>query len=130
QNSPLIWIRVQSAPWVAVDEVRLIVNGERKLTFPVKTAKEKILKFTKQISLKLNKDSYIAVEVLGKNSLYPVLQQYSRKGLLKDAALPYALTNPVFIDVDGNGKFDPPLPGKIKLRSDIPEPEKLIQRYE
>ena len=123
-----IWIRVQSAPWVAVDEVRLIVNGERKLTFPVKTAKEEILKFTKQISLKLKKDSYIAVEVLGKNSLYPILQKYSSKGLLKDAALPYALTNPVFIDVDGNGKFDPPLPGKIKLRSDIPVPKKLIQR--
>ena len=123
-----IWIRVQSAPWVAVDEVRLIVNGERKLTFPVKTAKEKILKFTKQISLKLKKDSYIAVEVLGKSSLYPVLQQYSKKGLLKDATLPYALTNPVFIDVDGNGKFDPPQPGKIKLRSDIPEPKELIKR--
>ena len=123
-----IWIRVQSAPWVAVDEVRLIVNGERKLTFPVKTAKEEILKFTKQISLILKKDSYIAVEVMGKNSLYPILQKYSKKGLLKEATLPYALTNPVFIDVDGNGKFDPPLPGKIKLRFDIPVPKKLIQR--
>ncbi|NIO48034.1 MAG: hypothetical protein GTN73_01145 [Candidatus Aminicenantes bacterium] len=124
-----VWIRVQSSPWVAVDEVRLIVNGERKIIFPIKTAREDIQKFTEQISLKLKKDSYIAVEVLGKKSLYPVLQQYSKKGLLKDAALPYALTNPVFIDVDGNGKFDPPLPGKIKLRSDIPEPKKLIQRY-
>jgi hypothetical protein len=123
-----IWIKVQSAPWVAVDEVRLIVNGERKFTFPVKTAKEEILKFTKQISLKLKKDSYIIVEVLGKRSLYPILQRYSKTGLLEDAILPYALTNPVFIDVDGNGKFDPPLPGKIKLRSDIPEPKKLIQR--
>jgi hypothetical protein len=124
-----IWIKVQSAPWVAVDEVRLIVNGERKFTFPVKTAKEDPQKFTEQISLKLKKDSYIAVEVLGTKSLYPVLQQYSRKGILKEAVLPYALTNPVFIDVDGNGKFDPPQPGKIKLRSDIPEPKKLIQRY-
>jgi hypothetical protein len=124
-----IWIKVQSAPWVAVDEVRLIVNGERKFTFLVEAAKEEILKFTKQISLKLKKDSYIAAEVMGKKSLYPVLQQYSRRGSLKEAILPYALTNPVFIDVDGNGKFDPPQPGKIKLRSDIPEPKKLIQRY-
>jgi hypothetical protein len=123
-----IWIKVQSAPWVAVDEVRLIVNGEREIISPVEASKEVIQKFTKQISLKLKKDSYIAVEVLGKNSLYPILQKYSRKGLLKDAALPYALTNPVFIDVDGNGKFDPPQPGKIKLRSDIPVPKKIIQR--
>jgi len=123
-----IWIKIQSAPWIAVDEVRLIVNGERKIILPVKAAKEDIQKFTEQISLKLKKDSYIAVEALGKKSLYPILQQYSKKGLLKDAALPYALTNPVFIDVDGNGKFDPPLPGKIKLRSDLPEPKKFIER--
>jgi len=124
-----IWIKVQSAPWIAVDEVRLIVNGERKIIFPVKASKEVIQKFATQISLKLKKDSYIAVEVLGKKSLYPVLQQYSRSGLLEDAILPYALTNPVFIDVDGNGKFDPPLPEKINLLSDIPEPKELIQRH-
>ncbi len=124
-----IWIKVQSAPWIAVDEVRLIVNGERKIILPVKTAKEIIQKFTEQISLKLKKDSYIAVEVLGKKSLYPVLQRYSRSGLLEDAILPYALTNPVFIDVDGNGKFDPPLPEKIKLMSDIPESKGILQHY-
>jgi hypothetical protein len=28
------------------------------------------------------------------------------------------LTNPFFIDVDGNGKFDPPLPVEIELRDD------------
>ena len=116
-----VWIRVQSAPWVAVDEVRLIVNGERKFTFPVKTAKEEILKFTKQISLNLNKDSYIIVEVFSKRTLYPIHQRYSKTGLLEDAILPYAITNPVFIDVDGNGKFNPPQPGKIKLLSDIPD---------
>jgi hypothetical protein len=60
------------------------------------------------------------VEVYSKRSLYPVHQRYSKTGLLEDAILPYAITNPVFIDVDGNGKFDPPQPGKIKLLSDIP----------
>jgi predicted metal-dependent phosphoesterase TrpH len=125
-----VWIKVQSAPWVAVDEVRLIVNGERKIILPVKAAKEDIQKFAEQISLKLKKDSYIAVEVLGKKSLYPILQRRSSEGLFEDATLPYALTNPVFIDVDGNGKFDPPLPGKIKLRPDLPEPIKYIERYE
>jgi len=112
-----IWIKVQSTPWIVVDEVRLIVNGERKVIFPIKIKKEVIQKFTEQISLKLKKDSYIAVEVLGKKSLYPVLQRPSRKGFLKDAILPYALTNPVFVDVDCNGKFDPPLPKKNKVNS-------------
>ena len=110
-----IWIKVQSAPWISVDDVRLIVNGEREIIFPVKTEKEVIEKFNKQFSLILKKDSYIAVEVLGKETLYPVLQRSSRTGLLEDAILPYALTNPVFVDVDGNRKFDPPLPRKIHL---------------
>ncbi|MFB0517974.1 MAG: CehA/McbA family metallohydrolase [Acidobacteriota bacterium] len=116
-----VWLKVDSAPWVAVDEVRLIVNGERKLILPVKAQARVIEKFTEQVSLTLDEDSYIAVEVLGKKSLYPVLQSTSRGGLLEDADLPYALTNPVFIDVDGNGKFDPPLPEKIKLTTETLE---------
>jgi len=124
-----LWIRVQSAPWIAVNEVRVIINGERKVIFPVQTAKEVVQKFEDEFSLKLKKDSFLAVEVLGKETLYPVLQRPSRNGLLSDATIPYALTNPVFIDIDGNGKFDPPLPGKIRLTSDIPQSKELIPRY-
>lgn len=39
--------------------------------------------------------------------------------LITDATIPYALTNPVFVDVDGNGKFDPPLLKKIESVSKI-----------
>ena len=116
-------IKVQSAPWIGVDEVRVIVNGEIKIIFPVRTEENTIQKFRKEISLKLVKDSYIAIEVLGKKSLYPVVRRPSVSGELKDAVLPYvipyALTNPVFIDIDGNAKFDPPLPEKIRLTTDI-----------
>ena len=124
-----LWIKVQSAPWIAVDEVRVIVNGERKIIFPVKTAKEVVSKFEDQVSLRVNKDSYFAVEVLGKESLYPVLQRSSPSGFLSDANLPYALTNPVFVDFDGNGKFDAPLPHKINLTSEILPSKELISRY-
>jgi len=112
-----ISLKVWSAPWVDVGEVRVIVNGERKIIFPVKSAEKTIQKFKEQLSLNLEKDSYILVEVLGKKSLYPVLQQHSWTGLAADAAIPYAITNPVFVDVDGNGKFDPPLPEKIKIET-------------
>lgn len=114
-----LWMKVQSAPWIAVDEIRVIVNGERKIIFPVKIAKEAVSKFEEQISLRVSRDSYLALEVLGKESLYPVLQRSSPSGLVSDAILPYALTNPVFVDFDGNGKFDAPLPHKINLTSDI-----------
>lgn len=122
-------MKVLSAPWIAVDEVRLIVNGERQIIFPVKTSKKIIQKFSQpSLSWTLTEDSYIIVEVLGKESLYPVLQRSSWSGISTNATLPYALTNPVFVDVDGNGKFDPPLSEKIKPVSDKDAHKEMISR--
>lgn len=121
-------LRVQSAPWVSVDEVRLIVNGERKIVFPVHTQGASIMKFSEEIILMLKKDAYIAAEVLGMRSLFPVLQRRADDGLLERAALPYALTNPVFIDRDGNLRFDPPWPEKIRVTSS-PRRQKAVKRY-
>lgn len=109
-----IWIKVQSAPWVSVDEVRVIINGERKITLPVKASREQILKFQDKISLNIKHDSYIAIEVVGKETLFPVVQRRLKIDGYDSRPLPYALTNPIFVDVDGNGKFDSPLP-KIKF---------------
>jgi hypothetical protein len=109
-----IWIEVQSAPWVSVDEVRVIINGERKIILPVNAPREKILKFQDSISLDIPCDSYIALEVLGKETLFPVAQRRSRIDGYDSRPFPYALTNPIFVDTDGNGKFDALLP-KIKL---------------
>ena len=67
------------------------------------------------VHLELEDDAFIVVEVIGAGSLYPVVQLRSWNGLQADAVTPYALTNPVFIDVDGNGVFDPPLPRTIQL---------------
>ncbi|MGQ9802064.1 MAG: CehA/McbA family metallohydrolase [Candidatus Saccharicenans sp.] len=109
-------IRVQSTPWIDINEVRVIVNGERKITFPVSTPAIKPLKFDKKLDIELSADSYLVVEVSGQKSLYPVVQQPARTGQPEEAALPYALTNPVFIDFDGNGQFDAPRPKKIETR--------------
>ena len=94
--------------------MRVIVNGERKITLPVKTPREQILKFQESISLNLESDSYIVIEVRGNKTLYPVVQKRLRIDGYVRGPLPYALTNPIFVDIDGNGKFDSPLP-KIKL---------------
>jgi len=109
-----VGIKVRSAPWVAVDEVRVIINGERKIILPVKALREQIIKFQDRISLNLEYDSYIAIEVLGNETLFPVVQRRLYDDGYERGPLPYALTNPIFVDVDGNGKFDSPLP-KIKF---------------
>jgi hypothetical protein len=109
-------MKVRAAPWVSVDELRVIVNGERTLILPVKREDGKPAAVSREVSFRLDRDAYLAVEVLGMSSLYPVVQQSSRSGSYRNAALPYALTNPVFVDVDGNGRFDPPVAGKVGTR--------------
>jgi hypothetical protein len=95
-----IRVKVECAPWIEVDEVRIIINGERKIVFPVDANDEAITKFDQQIGLNLEGDSFIVVEVFGEKSLYPVLQEANRG--YENAAFPYALTNPIFVDVDGS----------------------------
>jgi hypothetical protein len=114
-------LRVQSAPWVSVDEVRLIVNGKRDKSISIEKEGTGPLDVTKSATFRLTEDSYVVAEVVGTKSLYPVVQIVSDTGSLEDAVLPYALTNPIFIDVDGNGRFDPPIKGKIKLLQTVPE---------
>lgn len=122
-----VGIQVQCSPWISLSEVRLIINGERKMIFPVTADTESIIKFSEEIGLTLTEDSYIVVEVLGNQSLFPVLQSRARSGLLENATLPYALTNPIFIDVDGNGQFDAPNPGNISLK-EMGKPKIVIRR--
>lgn len=114
-NKVEIRLKVESAPWISVDRVRLIINGKRKMAFSVDGQIDTVMKFSESITLPVEKDCYIAAEVLGNRSLFPVHQARPRQGLRENATLPYAVTNPVFIDVDGNGEFDPPLPKTIHL---------------
>lgn len=111
-----IRLRVFSAPWVDVSEIRIIVNGERKISFPVSSSAAAVKKFDETFELELKNDAYIVAEVLGQRSLYPVVQQPAASGRTEEADLPYALTNPVFVDVDGNKKFDPPWSKEIKTK--------------
>ena len=116
-----IKIKVWSAPWVCVDQVCLIVNGKRKMGFPSTRDRSGVVKFYKDFSLKLLRDSALVVEVVGSRSLFPVMQRQSRSGRVEDACTPYAISNPVFVDIDGNSRFDPPEPEKIKFMKEPPE---------
>jgi len=109
-------VDVKSAPWISVDEVRVVVNGERKVVLPVEPRGGRRLDFSGEVCMSLKQDSFLAVEVAGNRTLYPVVQQASSSGTADDAALPYALTGPVFVDLDGNGRFDPPLKEKVRIK--------------
>jgi hypothetical protein len=123
-----IHIAVRSAPWVSVDEVRLVLNGERRIVFPVHAAEAEVQKFEQQIGLTLGRDAFLCVEALGSRTLFPVLESPARNGSLKGGTLPFAITNPVFVDVDGNGRYDPPAPEKIRPAAASSGPVRMVPR--
>ena len=109
-------VKVTGAPWLDVSEVRVIVNGERKTVLPVKSPGLGTIKLDQKITLDLPRDAWIAVEVIGSKSLFPIVQQRSNSGKPENAVLPYALTNPILVDVDGNGRFDPVWPETVQIK--------------
>jgi hypothetical protein len=111
-----LMIRVMGAPWLDISEVRVVVNGERKIVIPVTEHPRGAVKFVRRIDLELPADAWIAVEALGAKSLYPEIQQVAGNGRPANAALPYALTNPILVDVDGNGRFDPIWKDKVQIK--------------
>lgn len=87
-------VRVEAAPWVPVDEWRAYVNGELVHRAPIAAGDEAAL------PLVFPHDAFVTIEVEGEAS-----------GLYAAALpgfVPFAFTNPIFVDADGNGRFDAP----------------------
>lgn len=58
------------------------------------------------VDLRIDRDSYVLVIVRGEDSLEPVLARIPDH----PAPLPMAVTNPIFLDRDGDGKYTPLAP--------------------
>jgi hypothetical protein len=87
-------VKVDAAPWVPIAEWRAYVNGELVHRAPIGAGGEASLR------LAFERDAFVTVEVEG-----------PAEGLYRDALpdfVPFAFTNPIFVDVDGNGRFDAP----------------------
>ncbi|MFO0953756.1 MAG: CehA/McbA family metallohydrolase [Isosphaeraceae bacterium] len=97
-------VRVQCPNWFDVDRVQVFVNGraEPALNFTRKNASERFsaatVKFDQEIPVTLDRDAHVIVAAIGEGSkLGPVM------GPEHAADLPVAVSNPIFVDVDGGG---------------------------
>lgn len=92
QGTLRVW--VDAAPWVPVEEWRAYVDGELVHRAPIAPGASAAL------PLVFARDALVTVEVEGPAS-----------GLYADALpgfRPFAFTNPIFVDADASGRYDPP----------------------
>ena len=111
-------VRVQCPNWFDVDRVQVFVNGRpaESLNFTRKPTPDRFsaatVKFDQEIPLRLDGDTHVIVAAIGEQSkLGPVM------GPDHAHDLPVAVSNPIFVDVDGGG-FKPngdPL-GKLPVK--------------
>lgn len=87
-------LTVAGADWIPIAEWRAYVNGELVHRAPIGHGESAVL------PLAFARDAFVTVEVEGK-----------AEGHYRDVLpgfVPFAFTNPIFVDVDGNGRYDAP----------------------
>lgn len=97
-------VRVQCPNWFDIDRVQVFVNGraDEKLNFTRETTPDRfaggVLKFDQELPLALEGDAHIIVAAAAeKSTLGPVMGPDHAKDM------PIAVSNPIFVDVDGGG---------------------------
>ena len=95
-------IEVRAAPWVSVSTVTLYLDGQEVKRWKVAKAGDAV-RFREVFPLHVARDGWLVVRVDGDESLAPVVGDRKRFDVR-----PLALTNPVFLDADGDGKYNPP----------------------
>lgn len=115
-------IQVQAASWIPVEEVRVIANGFTVLTFDGTTkpavkaapknafsqALNRVVRFDAEIPVDVAVDTYFIVEAGAK--LSPLPAPTPLIDTIVPGMVPIAFTNPVFVDLAGDGFDAPGLP--------------------
>ncbi len=101
QGDVTLRIRAQWPEWMgAMDTLQVFANGTEVKAIPL-AGIESPADVT--VELSSASDAWVIVAVRGRRPMDPVLPSWKGR-----ANTPFAVTNPIWIDRDGNGKFDPP----------------------
>jgi len=128
-------IEVQAANWIPVEEVRVIANGFTTLTFDAATSPQvtappaspfsqalgRITRFEAEIPVNLVVDTYFIVEAGAK--LSPLPTPDALLDAIVPGLIPLGFTNPIFVDLAGDGFDAPGLPvmaTATQLASELP----------
>lgn len=91
-----LWVKITKTPWVNVTHIDIQIDGETVDSHPLNDQNQQEV----LVPLNFSKDAFVTVEVHGETNedytaVYPDL-------------VPYAFSNPVFVDFDGDGQWTAP----------------------
>jgi hypothetical protein len=94
-------VEVQAATWIGTDRLLLTVDGEPILEVPL--GNTGVVRHRAVHPITCKSDCFVVALVDSRQNLAPVID------VRPDIdPLPIALTNPIFLDVDGDGRWSPP----------------------
>jgi carboxypeptidase family protein len=97
-------VEIEAAPWIDVRRMELFINGSRRGK-PIDIAPStKVQRYKGSVDLRLEKDAYVVVVVRGDTPIGPVLPPAP----MQSAPTPMAITNPIYLDRDGDGRWTAP----------------------
>jgi len=100
-----IAVRVDAPAWIQVDKLRIYVNGALVKTIPVAPGQRPL--FNGSFVQPISADSWVVAFATGTQPLPPdVVGEYSHFNGYE--MKPWAITNPVFVDANGDGQWSPP----------------------
>ncbi|MDP7014483.1 MAG: CehA/McbA family metallohydrolase [Pirellulaceae bacterium] len=100
-------IEVQCSNWIDINRVQIFVNGRPRKEYNYtrrstpQRFSDKVTKFAETIEIDLKRDAHLIAVAAGEG-----IQLGRVNGPLWGAKMPIAVSNPVFVDVDGDG-FEP-----------------------
>jgi len=100
----VLHVSVQCPNWLDINRVQVFINGRPspKLNFTRRKGSsgfsDKVVKFKAEIPVELKSDAHLIVVAAGEglNMVKVMGEQYGKN-------MPIAVSNPIFVDVDGNG---------------------------
>lgn len=108
-------LAVGAAPWVPVDEVRVLVDGRVARRFrDLAPEADGGLRFERELDLALRRDAFVTLEAGAREDADAPTWLRERGGLYARSVAPgfvaQLVANPIWIDVDGDGRASPPPP--------------------
>jgi predicted metal-dependent phosphoesterase TrpH len=98
-------LTVRAASWISTTTITIIGSGGATLASRTLPRSTDVVRFDDTIPLDIPKDGYVIVHVDGDQPMAPNVGDLSGFRVY-----PFALTNPIWVDADGDGKITPRSP--------------------